>query len=160
MKPPFTTILCPTDASEVGNQAVPVAYHLAANGGTVHLLHVCEPPRMGNPLYEQYVHGYVPSDEERQAGLDRVRATLRSLSQSEALERGIRTEYAMVEGINVARCIADEAGRIGADVVVVGTRGRTGLSRLFLGSVAQDLVKLEDLPLILVHEDALEEGDA
>lgn len=157
MRPPFSTILCPTDVSAVGNQAVSVAYHLAANGATVHLLHVCEPPRLGNPLYEQYVHGYVPSDEERESGLDRVRKELHALPPAAALERGIRTEYHLVEGINVGECIAAEAKRIGADVVVVGTRGRTGLSRLFLGSVAQEVVKQDDLPVILVHEDRLED---
>ena len=51
MKPPFRSILCPTDLSPLGNLAVSVGYLLAAKGGTVHLVHVDEPPRTGNPLY-------------------------------------------------------------------------------------------------------------
>ncbi len=155
MKIPFDSVLCPTDVSETGNLALPVAYHLAAGGGTVHLLHVCEPPRFGNPLYEQYVHGYVPTDEEREAGLERVRQDMHKLAPKSALERGVKTEYHLVEGINVANVIESEAERLGVEVVVIGTHGRTGLSRLLMGSVATDVVKKEDLPVILVHQDGL-----
>lgn len=155
MKVPVDRVLCPTDASATGNLAVPLAYHLAANGGTVYLLHVCEPPRFGNPLYEQYVHGYVPTEEEQQAGLERVKRELHKLPPKSALERGVQTEYLLVEGINVGNVIESEARRLDVDVVVLGTHGRTGLSRLLMGSVATDVVNKQDLPVILVHQDGL-----
>ena len=53
MKVPFQRILCPTDLSDTGNLAIPVAYRLAGNGARVHLLHVCEPPYLGNPATDQ-----------------------------------------------------------------------------------------------------------
>ncbi|MDJ0973773.1 MAG: universal stress protein [Planctomycetota bacterium] len=155
MKVPFDCVLCPTDASETGNLAVPLAYHLVANGGTVHLLHVCEPPRFGNPLYEQYVHGYVPTEEEQQQGLERVKQELHKLPPKAAGDRGVRTEYHLVEGINVGNVIESEAKRLEADVVVLGTHGRTGLSRLLMGSVATDVVNKQNLPVILVHQDGI-----
>ena len=155
MQVPFDSVLCPTDASETGNLAVPLAYHLVANGGTVHLLHVCEPPRFGNPLYEQYVHGYVPTEEEQQAGFERVKRELHKLPPKAAADRGVRTEYHLVEGINVGNAIESESKRLGADVVVLGTHGRTGLSRLLMGSVATDVVNKENLPVILVHQDGI-----
>ena len=65
MQVPFRSILCPTDLSETGNRAVPLAIHLAADGGEVHLLHVGEPAFLGNPLYNQFAVGYVPTPEER-----------------------------------------------------------------------------------------------
>ena len=49
--------------------------------------------------------------------------------------------------------IESEADRLGADVVVLGTHGRTGLGRILMGSVATDVVKKKGLPVILVHQD-------
>lgn len=153
MKVPFRTILCPTDLSEIGNLAVPVAYHLAASGGTVHLLHVCEPPFLGNPLYNQFVQGYVPTREEREVGEERVKKDLHRLPPNDAVERGVRTEYHIVQGVSVPDTIEQTARKISADVIVLGTRGRTGVTRLLLGSVAKEVVRKEGLPVILVHGD-------
>lgn len=155
MRLPVGTVLCPTDASATGNLAVPLAYHLVADGGTVHLLHVCEPPRFGNPLYDQYVHGYVPSPEEQAAGRRRIQQDLKSLPPDAALARGVRTAYLLVEAANVANAIEAEAKRLEVDVVVMGTHGRSGLGKLLMGSIATDVVKKDDLPVILVHQDGL-----
>ncbi len=157
LRPPFKTILCPTDISTVGNLPVPVAYRLAGEGSTVHLLHVCEPPHLGNPLYGQYVQGYVPTEEEIQAGRDRAKNSMHRLAPDDSLEQGIRTEYHLVEGTNPANVIEEVAREIGVDIVVMGTHGRTGLGRLLMGSVATDVVKKDALPVILVHQDFAEE---
>jgi universal stress protein A len=158
MKVPFRTVLCPTDLSKVGNLAVPVAYQLAGEKGTVHLLHVAEPPFMGNPLYNQFVQGYVPTPEEREQGEERVKRALHDLPPDDALGRGIRTEYHIVQGITVPDVIEEQAAELKADVVILGTHGRTGLSKLVMGSVATEVVRKENLPVILVHDDAAEEA--
>lgn len=147
---PFNTILCPTDLSETGNQAVPIAYRLVAGGGTVHLLHVCEPPHLGNPLYEQYVHGYVPTPEETDAGRDRVKRDLHKLPPKSALAQNVRTEFHILDGVDVAGAIHEGYKQVGADAIVMGTHGRTGLGRLLMGSVATDVMKLQDAIVILV----------
>ncbi len=153
MRVPFHTVLCPTDLSEVGNLAVPVAYHLTGSGGTVHLLHVAEPPFVGNPLYNQYVQGYVPTEEERAAGEDRVKKQLHRLPPETAVARGVRTEYHLVHAVSVPDTIEETARRVGADTIVLATHGRTGLSRILMGSVATEMVRKENLPVILVHGD-------
>ncbi len=151
LAPPFGSILCPTDLSETGNLAIAVAYQLAADGGRVHLLHVCEPPYLGNPLYGPFVQGYAPTPEETVQGEERV---LRKLHQVEPeLERDVHTEFHLVHGVNVAATIEAEAQRLKSDVVVLGTHGRTGLGRILMGSVATDVVKKKGLPVILVHQD-------
>jgi nucleotide-binding universal stress UspA family protein len=157
MKVPFRCVLCPTDLSPIGNLAAPVAYRLAGEGAVVHLAHVCEPPFLGNPLYTQFVQGYVPTPEEIEAGEERVRQALHRLPPENALELGIRTEYHHPHDISVADVIERLAREVEADVVVLATRGRTGLGRLMMGSVASDVVKKEGLPVILVHQD-LSEG--
>ena len=49
-RPPFASILCPTDLSATGDEAVALAFALVAPGGTVHLLHVWEPAYVLSPL--------------------------------------------------------------------------------------------------------------
>jgi nucleotide-binding universal stress UspA family protein len=153
MKVPFRTILCPTDLSEVGNQALPVAYQLGGEGSTVHLLHVAEPPYLGNPMYSQYVQGYVPQPEEVAAGEERVRQRLHRLPPESAPGRGVRTVFHLLHGVNVATLIAEKAVEVGADVIVMGTHGRTGLGRILMGSVATEIVRKEGVPVVLVHQD-------
>ena len=153
MHVPFRTVLCPTDLSPTGDLAVPVAYRLAGSKATVHLLHVCEPPYLGNPLYNQFVQGYVPTAEEIRSGEDKARDALHHLPPRDALEHGVRTQVHLEHDVNVADAIEKAARRLEADVVVLGTHGRTGLSRLVMGSVATEVVKKEQLPVILVHQD-------
>ena len=153
MQVPFKNVLCPTDLSETGNLAIPVAYRLAGNGAKVQLLHVCEPPYLGNPLYGPFVQGYVPTPEDTQQGEEKLRKKIHRLVPEDALENGVRTEFHLIHGVDVAKVIEEEAHRFGVDVVVLGTHGRTGLGRILMGSVATDVVKKKGLPVILVHQD-------
>jgi nucleotide-binding universal stress UspA family protein len=153
MRVPFKTILCPTDLSDTGNVALAVAYRLAGDGARVHLLHVCEPPFLGNPVYGPFVQGYVPTPEDTQSGEERVLKKLHRLVPEDALTNGVRTEFHLVHGVDVARVVEEEAHRFDAEVVVLGTHGRTGLGRILMGSVATDVVKKKGLPVILVHQD-------
>jgi nucleotide-binding universal stress UspA family protein len=47
--------------------------------------------------------------------------------------------------------IAEIAARLGADVIVIGTHGRTGLSRALLGSVAEKVVRHSRVPVVTVR---------
>lgn len=151
MKTPPTIVLCPTDGSITSDRAVPVAYRLVADGGQVHLLHVCQPPMLGNPIYPPYEQGYVPTAEETREGKAAVRAALEALVPASAAAHGVVTQFHLVDAANPAMAIADLFASIKADVVVMGTHGRTGFVRLALGSVAADVMKRR-LPTVLVYE--------
>jgi len=153
LKVPFASVLCPTDLSDIGDGGVAVAYRLVGDGGRVHLVHICEPPFLGNPLYGPYVQGYVPTPEETKVGEEKAMARLHRLVPADAKARGVHTEFHLVHGVNVAGVIEDETRRLGCDVVVMGTHGRTGLGRILMGSVATDVVRKQGLPVILVHAD-------
>lgn len=64
-------------------------------------------------------------------------------------DSGLRYRTVMEDG-RAARVIADVARREGADLVVVGTRGRGGVAELLLGSVSHELTHLSDRPVMLV----------
>src|SRR5438067_7414950 len=57
-----------------------------------------------------------------------------------------------IEVGDVAGTICHVAEELGADVIVVGSHGRTGLERLFLGSVREDVVRHAPCPVLVVRE--------
>jgi nucleotide-binding universal stress UspA family protein len=153
MRFPFRTILCPTDLSPVGNSAVRVAYSLADPDTTVHLLYVFEPAERAALAMGRWAPAYLPTEEERKATEEKVREQLARLVAPHA---GIcRTEVHVVHGFPVADRIEEAAREVGADVVVLGTHGRTGLGRVVLGSVATEVMKRKSLSVLLVHDDRI-----
>ncbi|KAF1061876.1 universal stress protein [Burkholderia gladioli] len=53
---------------------------------------------------------------------------------------------------DVAHAILREAGRWGADLIVVGSHGRRGMARWLLGSVAGRVARMTSIPLLIVNE--------
>lgn len=51
----------------------------------------------------------------------------------------------------VAEIIADEAKAWSADLLVIGTHGRRGVSHLFLGSVAENVIRIATVPVLLIR---------
>ena len=154
MKPPFRSLLCPTDLSPLGNLAVTVGYLLAAKGATVHLVHVDEPPKTGNPLYPDEKPKGAPTSAQIAAAKKELRAKLQALAPTDAAVRGVKTEIELVEGEDVAMAIEGEARRRKAEVIVLSSHGRWGLSRLVHGeAVAMRLLHRADLDVIIVHTD-------
>ena len=54
--------------------------------------------------------------------------------------------------MRVGELIAQEAANVNADLIVLGTHGRRGFSRLLLGSVAETVVRVAIPPVLLVRE--------
>jgi nucleotide-binding universal stress UspA family protein len=141
--PPYRSLLCPTDLSDVGTACVPIAYALAAPGGTVHLLHVAEAP--DPPARSAKGPTAAPA-----AGADDPRVRLERLIPRAAGRRDVRTEIHVVAGPRPGRAIARFAQEHAPDAVVMGTHGRTGLRRVLLGSVAAEVAKARRGLLFLV----------
>lgn len=148
-RPPFATILCPTDLSATGDDAAAIAFALAAPGGVVHLLHVWEPAYVLSPLDAAPMVLLPTSPAADDAHEKKVRAHLRRMVP-EGLQ-GIRHELHVVKDGNPTATIQAEAARLGADVIVLGTHGRTGIGRVLMGSVATDVVKSAKVPVLLVR---------
>jgi sulfoxide reductase heme-binding subunit YedZ len=146
--PRLATLLAPSDLSPLSNEGVRYAYALAPDGGTVVLLHVIEVPPLPSPLYAHYGRRLPP--EARAERARAAEAALRALVPADAEARGIETRVEIVEG-EPGEAIRAAAERWGADAVCLASHGRSGLSRLLGGSVAQALAETCPRPLLLVR---------
>jgi len=127
---------------------------VVANGeGTVILCHILEPPALPNPLYAHYSPGGAFSPEDRERLRQSLLQALEQLVPSKVRESGtVVTEVRVVETLApVAEAICQEAKVLGVDIIVMASHGHSGVARLFLGSVAEHLLRLADRPILVVR---------
>jgi universal stress protein A len=138
-------ILAPTDFSETADVAIEYAVELGAQlGATVHLLHVITVPSYGIPeLGVAHANAIVKTAAiEGQRALD----ALADRCRSKVNLGPVRIE------VGDARDTIDRiATELDADLIVMGTHGRRGLSRFFLGSVAEAVVRSAPCPVLTVR---------
>ncbi len=137
-------ILVPTDLSEDAEQAIDYACELARKiGAQVHLLNVIGIPAMGVPELGLAMNTTMI---DQMAGDNEL-----------AIEQLARTRCGDVRGQVLVRTgdardvINQTAKEIGADLIVIGTHGRTGLSRALLGSTAETVVRTAPCPVLTVR---------
>lgn len=142
------TILVPTDLSEDADLATAAALRLLAcePDARLVLLHVYNLP------IEYTAYGPIPLSLSlsylEEAG---AKARARLEEKAEALRRtGLTVETLVREGYP-PEVIAAEAERCGADLIAMGTRGRSGLGHLLLGSVAERVVQTAGRPVLTVR---------
>lgn len=143
----FHKILVATDFSPASGPAVNEATKLARkNGAELLIAHAYEPP---SPLQ---VDGYVaPWIYNEWDDTLRKEAELALTPLVEAARKdGINARSVVLKGAPF-KAITDAAGSEHADLVVMGTHGRTGLSRLVLGSVAARVAATSPCPVLTVH---------
>lgn len=139
-------ILVATDFSETAALALDRALELAASHESeIALVHVMQAdlPPLAAP--EMIV---VPPNFEEMLR----EACVAGLSQAAARVRdaGLRVSTHLEQG-RAAKQIAACADAIAADLIMLGTRGNTGFKRLLLGSVAEEVVRIADQPVLTVH---------
>jgi nucleotide-binding universal stress UspA family protein len=136
---PVHTILFPTDFSETAQQAFPLACALARDcGARVVALYVIPAP-LGHDELEARRH-----PEEYYRGL------WKALRELQAPAGNIGVEHRLEEG-DAPRQILEMAQEIQAGLIVMGTHGRTGLGRLLLGSVAEQVLRKAACPVLTVR---------
>jgi len=132
------TILHPTDFSEPSVAAFHLACSLARDHGSrLLLLHVVTPPAVA------YTEGVMltPTDE--------IKEQLWEKLDEIAPDTAIEVERHMMEGVP-AEEILRLAEETGCDLIVMGCHGRRGLSRLLMGSVAEEVVRKATCPVLTV----------
>jgi len=141
----FRSVLCPIDFSESSQRAVDLATEFVEPGGTgITLLHVLELPvtYSGEPS----VSGFVDSLDKRAA--KHLEAFASRLKATVAVPVITRSRIGSPGGQTLA--LLEE--QPGFDLVVVGSHGRTGLSRAFLGSVAEKIVRYAQCPVLVARQ--------
>jgi nucleotide-binding universal stress UspA family protein len=139
---PFRTILVPVDFSEHAARALDAAIELAKHfGAKLHLIHVY-------PIHPIMVAPYevaIPIDIEKTL---REPANLKLREWAErAVKAGVAVET-MAAGDTPAEAIVRHAQDIRADLIVMGTRGLTGLKHVLLGSVAERTLRTAPCPVL------------
>lgn len=143
------TILVPFDFSANSEAALDTAEELAiALGADLHLLHVVQPPGY---LYATELH---PDLEAGMADAAKplIDGCLQRLEEVAATRRlpAARIHLRVTEASQVAHAIAQEAESIPADLIAMGTHGRTGLAHLLMGSVAEETMRRAPCPVLSV----------
>jgi len=142
-------ILFPTDFSSASQEALKWATSLARDSGaSITIVHVEEPPMAygGGELY-------VGDDEGHREELKK------SLVQVVPTDPSIQFEHKLLIG-DPATAIVQTAADEGADFIVIGTHGRTGLTRLLMGSVAEAVVRRAQCPVLTIKQPASVEAQA
>ena len=100
------------------------------------------------------VHGPGAAVEDRNQALERARAETTDYLEGcrSRLPAGVPARVIVAWADSAAEGIADVAQGEGAGLVVLGTHGRTGLTRLLMGSVAERVLRTSPVPVVLIRE--------
>ena len=141
-------ILCATDGSHVSMKAVEFACRFAKEQPGASLVFVTvdrlSQQDLAEDMYTSWDSRLVDAAEEEAA------RQLKS-AESVAKEQGVEASYAMLRSHNTAAAIIAYAEKEGIDHIVTGSIGRTGVSRLLLGSVAWEVVTKAHCPVTIVR---------
>jgi len=131
---PFRAILIPIELDDPSSPALGLARSIAKDqGATLHLLYVAAmASAFGEPAISATLHSR--AEEKAIEALNGIAA-----NHLEGVSYAIHTRFASHKGL--ARMINEVAAEIGADLIVLKTHGRHGISHLILGSVAEEVVR-------------------
>ncbi|HEY1547535.1 MAG TPA: universal stress protein [Kofleriaceae bacterium] len=142
------TILLPVDLGEGSDEALDYAVELArAFKARVHILHVVGIPSMGVPemgvAYSGAMMDGMMTDD------------LHALERMLAKHRGTcELGEPVVKAGDPRDAINEAAKELGADLIVMATHGRSGISRVLLGSVTESVVRTAPCPVLTVKQHA------
>ncbi len=143
---PFKRILMATDFTHASKPAFEEALGLAKkNGSQLLIAHAYRPPNMS--IADAVAGGAY--DEWNENLRARVAEKLQGLVD-EARQAGVLAEPLVLAG-SAEEAIVDSAKQNKADLVVMGTHGRKGVSRFFLGSVASRVISTAPCPVMTVR---------
>lgn len=152
----FKNVLVAYDGSEAARQGVSTGLALAADQhATLFVMNVVEGMPAGWSAYvdEQFRPTRVQALLE---GLHAAAQRVLDEARTMALQCGQEVTTMLVDprGDSTADVILAQARAVGADVIVLGTHGRTGVSRLVTGSTAEDVLRRAEIPVLLVRAGA------
>jgi nucleotide-binding universal stress UspA family protein len=143
--PEIRRILCATDFSPASTRVYQYAVDLASRlQAEIMLIHAYQIPAYTLP------DGVVEVPVEVETGIrDRLTKQLSDFASS-IDTKGVRIEAKLFDGVPYVE-ITRAARDLNADLVIIGTHGRTGLAHLLLGSVAERVVRTSEVPVLTIR---------
>lgn len=141
----YKRILCPVDFSDISKRVLEIAADLAKRfGADLHVIHVFQlPATMLEAVYED------PTDMEEEIR-QRLNDKLNEFVQK-TKKPDVKITTGVYEGVPDVEIITS-ARENQADMIVMGTRGKTGLSHVLLGSVAERVIRNAEVPVMTVRK--------
>ena len=140
----YQDIVVPYDFSDPVRPALATAVDFAKRfGARLHLVHVVQWPA--------YSYAAFPGTGAPPAPVGLADGAGRLLEDvAGEIPDGVEVRTHVHEGSNVALVLAETARKLEADLIVMGTHGRTGFAHVFLGSVAERLLRSAPCPVLVV----------
>jgi len=136
------TYLVPVDFSKTSGRALNYAIRLARETqGKLLLVHVIT----DSPAYVPINLRAKFYADLKEAAQGKIESLMRSKTRA-----GVKYRALVVEDDNPARRISDQARKSRVSMIVMGSHGRTGVERFFLGSVAEKTVRYAGCPVLIV----------
>ena len=144
----YQTIVVPVDGSETAYAAVAKSIEFAqAFGSKIIVVQVLS---LDPYIAAEYISAHQTNDL-----IERARTSIiESLDAAKAKfnQYGIEVETKILEGQVIHREIIKVAEENHADLIIIGSHGRTGFKKFFLGSVAQSLLGESHIPVLIVRQ--------
>lgn len=143
-------ILVPSDFSQTSARALTEAHYFASTfGASIDLLHVWSPPAVAAP--ESVLTGVGLTEQPLLQWLGGNASELLEKQAADARNSGMSIGETFCDMGDAASVIIERALRGGYDLLVLGTHGRSGLSHLLLGSVAEKVVRRAPCPVLTIR---------
>lgn len=141
-------VVVPLDGSSASEEILgPLTSLLPSDGGRVTLVSVVGRPF---PLASTYLPHAVEEEKVSEEQKERAKVHLQEVAE-EWNPLGVTVESRILVSDDIARSVLDVVDEVGADLLALSTRGRGGVGRMILGSVADKLVRGTEIPVLAVR---------
>lgn len=148
---PVKKILLPTDFSDNAQNALIFALELAKKtGAQLELLHCIEEPYNFAPMVDQIMQQIVQKSEQL---FDNIKDDIHKNHRY----TGIDVQTSIQTGKSTLT-ILEEAKKEHSDIIVMGTRGRSGVERFLYGSTTAHVVQHSNIPVLIIPQNAVFKG--
>ena len=144
---PYQRILVPVDGSPTSARGLTEAISMARlTGGRIRVVHVVDDLSV-------MTEGYTALAAEAVGVLHEAGKRILAAAQRRVETAGVAVDSALFDAADGRLCdrVAQQVREWNADLVVLGTHGRRGVRRLFLGSDAEQVLRTSDVPVLLVR---------
>ncbi|HMN31766.1 MAG: universal stress protein [Chitinophagaceae bacterium] len=143
----FKNLLCPTDFSAESKEAIRYAVKMGNQSQTViHLIHTLEAPIVMDSNSAMYYQKMIDTlNASAENDMNNLLAELREKYS------GYQFTGVVKDNADSAESIVEFAKSIEAEAIIMSSHGRRGIKRLLMGSVTESVMRLSDIPVVIIR---------